>query len=145
MTTFYKCNYFKIYELVDPLVFNSWGDKAWSFFKPEALMTLDAFREFYGVTVTINSWYWKGQFSNRGLRSPQSLVGATFSQHRFGNAFDLDVKGVPASKVREDILKYKNDVFPHITRLEDTLNGEPINWVHFDCANVAERIVLLHV
>ena len=142
---YYKCRSFKIYELVDPATYSFYGEKAWMFFRPEALMSLDAIKDFYDVTVSVNNWRWGGKFKWRGLRTLTCKEGGDLSQHRLGGGFDLDVKGVLASKVREDIMENKDGVFKLITRLEATLKGEPISWVHFDCANVPERIILLHL
>lgn len=136
---FYQCKYFKIYELVDKPTFDQWGDRAWQFFNPLLLMSLDALREFYGVGITVNNWYWEGRFSQRGLRNPSSTVGATFSQHRLGNAIDCDVKGIDPKKVREDIVLYKDTLFPYINCLEGN-----INWVHFDCRNIENRIMWVY-
>lgn len=147
MLTYYQCKSenFKIHELVDPVIVSRYGEFAWSFFKPQALMMLDAIKDFYQTSVTVNNWTWGGNFQWRGLRTSRCKEGGEMSQHRLGGAFDLDVRGVSPSKVRKDIIDNKDGVFHLITRLEVTLNGKEINWVHFDCANVPERIVLLHV
>lgn len=143
--TYYTCKNFKVYELVDKQIFTRYGEFAWSFFRPQALMMLDAIAGFYGKPVLINNWFTGGKLENRGYRSLASSIGGDNSQHRLGNGFDLNVEGVSADQVRKDILKHKDDYFIYITRLEATLGGKPISWVHFDCANVPERITLLHV
>lgn len=92
------------------------------------LITADEIREYYGVPVTINNWYWGGNFKNRGFREMNTSVGAKLSQHKFGRAFDFDVKNVPAEQVRNDIRKGK---FPLITCIE-----KDVSWVHADVRNV---------
>jgi len=136
---YYKCKHFEIYELVDPVTFDKWGEQAWMFFRPEALLSLDKIREFYNKPVTINNWKWGGSFRYRGLRPNYVTTGAVWGQHRFGNAFDLDVKGLSAEQVRQDIIKNKDTVFTEITCLEAN-----VNWVHFDCRNVSNRIMLVY-
>lgn len=92
------------------------------------LITADKVREYYGVPVTVNNWYWGGNLKNRGFRALNTTVGAKLSQHKFGRAFDFDVKNVPAEQVRNDIRKGK---FPLITCIE-----KDVSWVHADVRNV---------
>lgn len=136
---YYKCKYFEIYELIDPDTYNKWGERAWMFFNPHALVSLDDIRKHFGRRVTVNNWKWGGPFTMRGLRPPTSTVGATFGQHRFGNGFDSDVDGVTAEEVRREIIKHKDDVFQYITCLE-----ADVSWVHFDCRNIENRIMLVY-
>lgn len=92
------------------------------------LITLDAMRMYYGVPITVNDWYWGGQYSLSGLRPMNTDVGAKFSMHKFGLAFDAKVKGVDAEKVRNDI---RAGNFPLITCIE-----KDVSWNHCDFRNV---------
>ena len=136
---YYRCEYFDIEELVDKATFTKWGEQAWMFFRPEALASLDQIRKFYNRPVTVNNWKWGGSFQYRGFRPRSVMVGAEYGQHRFGNAFDLDVNGVLAETVRRDIIANKDEIFTHITCLE-----AKVSWVHFDCRNVPNRIMLVY-
>jgi len=136
---YYKCKYFQIYELIDPITFHKWGEQAWMFFNPHILFSLDQIREYYGKPITVNTWFHGGEFSMRGLRPPTSNIGATYGQHRFGNAFDYDVKGLSAEQVRQDIIEHKDDLFKYVTCLEAN-----VNWVHMDCRNIENRIMLVY-
>lgn len=44
----YKCKYFTIKELVSPVVYKTWGEKAWMFFDEDVLKQLDAIIEELG-------------------------------------------------------------------------------------------------
>lgn len=90
-------------------------------------MLADQIREYYGVPVTINNWFWGGQFSLRGWRPFDCLIGALLSMHKFGRAFDFDVKGISPAQVRKDALAGK---FPLVTAIE-----VDISWNHFDVRN----------
>ena len=130
MTT---CRFFKIQELVDKATYDKFGDKAWMFFRPEALEALDDLRSFFGVPITVNNWHEGGSFQYRGFRPRSCTVGAEYSQHRLGNAFDCDIAGITADEARKRILDKQDDLkLMYITRLEDD-----VNWLHFDLANVA--------
>ncbi len=138
---FYKCQYFKIEELVDKKPFETWGDKAWWFLRPEALMSLDNIRVYFGKPVTVNNWSYGGGFQYRGFRPITCTTGEDFSLHRFGCGFDLDIQGVTANEAIEVIIKLKDSsTFHLITALETG-----ITWVHFDTRNLVsqERIMLV--
>ena len=135
---FYKPIHFKIQELVDRETFRLFGQEAWMFLQPNALVALDGIRNYFDRTVFVNDWHFNGTYQYRGFRPKTCSVGADYSQHRFGNAFDLNVLGLSAEEVRKEILAHKDDPrFRMITALEIG-----IQWVHFDCRNIAERIQL---
>ena len=135
---FYKPVFFRIEELVDKATFDRFGDRALMFLNPVLLRSLDRVRDHFDAPMTVNNWHVGGPFSQRGLRANTS-VGATYSQHRFGNAADYDVAGYEAEEVRQEILdKPDHHNFELITCLE-----EGVNWVHQDCRNIANRILLI--
>lgn len=141
MNTYYKCIHFDIRELVDPHTFTEWGDKAWMFLRTEALISLDNIRSHFNKPVNVNDWMFGGKRQYRGFRPLDCTVGVSLSQHRLGNAFDLDVKGVSADDVRQEIIRMKEDpLFLSITCLEIG-----ITWVHFDCRNTPDRIRLIQI
>ena len=132
-------NYFAIHELVGKWTYKIHGERAWKFLDDDALECLLIIRKTLGKPMTVNNWYWGGKFSQRGLRTNlQQLVKNAFykgklylSAHLFGKAFDFDVEGMTAIEVRKWIVQ-NADLFPCKIRLENNLNGNPINWVHLD-------------
>lgn len=139
MSNFYTCTHFDIRELVDQDTYLTWGEKAWMFLRPEALMALDGIREYFNKVTIVNNWTFGREMQYRGFRPPSCTIGATLSQHRFGNAFDLDVEGVSGDEVRQAIIANKDDPrFIHITTLETG-----VTYVHFDCRNIPDRIRLI--
>ena len=148
---YYQCEHFILQELVDRQTYLEYGDKAWEFFDPRALFSLDAIWDLinsYRVQkgykprrVYINNWYWGGDREWSGFRPCSCPVGAVCSPHRRGCAFDFIVEGLAASDVRKRILisQYTNDDLKYITRMEHLKNGTPINWVHFDSVNYDTR------
>ena len=136
---YFKCEYFKIQELVDRNTYEKWGEAAWMFLRPEALYSLDGIRKYFNKRVFVNNWAFGGDFQWRGLRPPTCTVGVWYSQHRFGNGFDCDVEGVTADEVRGEIVTNENHpLFTHITCLETD-----ITYVHLDCRNIENRIRLV--
>lgn len=138
----YKCNHFKIYELVSPLVYNKYGETAWQFIDPRLLITLDWLREHLGKPITINDWYWKGRFTQRGIRCNMDpmMVSLTekgkvyCSPHPFGQAADFDVKGMTAEQVRNWINEHQDEL-PYPIRME-----LGVNWNHLDVRDTGVKV-----
>lgn len=145
---YYVPEWFRLEEVVCPHVFNKFGYFAWSFFDDRSLRTMNMIRQKVGKTITINTWIYGGEFSQRGLRCIQcSLVktatneGRVYcSPHIRGCAFDFDIKGLTAEESRQWIIKNK-ELWPWPIRLE-----KDVNWVHLDTAPVQtyEKITLIN-
>lgn len=131
----YKCKYFKLQELVSPVVFNKYGEFAWSFFDEKILKDLDKIRETFGKAITINSWLYGGNTTQCGLRCNldklvKDKTTVYCSAHTMGKAFDLHC----SDNVKLFDLIYKMIIsgeLSAIKRLESqqsTHNG----WVHVD-------------
>lgn len=131
--------YFEAHELVGPNVYHKYGDESWFVFETNALHCLLLMREGIGKSFSVNNWFWKGNFSQRGYRdNTQEIVKSKtikgklyLSGHVLGNAFDFTVKGMISEDVRDWIIEHQ-DIFPCKIRLEHKKNGTPISWVHFD-------------
>ena len=129
MSTYIPKN-FIIEELVPPSIIQSYGaEGSWQFLDTKLVWTIDKIREALGKKITINTWKWKGQFSERGYRDPKSKTGAVNSMHKKGKAVDFDVEGMTAEQVRNWIRKnYKTlDCLKYITGME-----KGVSWVHID-------------
>jgi len=132
-------DYFAIHEFVDKTTFDRHGERAWQFICPRLLHTILVIRDEIDKPITINNWKWGGGFSQRGLRTNVSHIVSKktdagklyLSAHCMGKAIDFDVKGMTAPEVREWI-QDNEDLLPYKVRLENSMNGKPINWVHLD-------------
>lgn len=131
--------YFEIHELVGISTYNKYGERAWMFLDTDALHALLIVRQGMGYPITVNNWFWGGKFSQRGLRTNLQQIFRKYfgksilylSGHVLGKAFDFDVEGFTAEEVRSWVIR-NEDLFPFKIRLENTLNGKQINWVHLD-------------
>jgi hypothetical protein len=141
----YRPEWFKVYELVDPLTFNRYGDKSLQFMDSRMLWTLDAMREYFNRPIVVNNYMtakpgvYVYKFS--GLRLPDSLDNdADRSQHIYGRAGDLKVFELSAEEVRQEIkAKWKTEpAFRFITAIEDK-----VNWLHIDCRNTNSEQLLV--
>jgi len=124
----YKCNHFKIQELVPKHVYEARGDKAWELLDKDALKMIDGLREAFGV-MTVNNWDRGGERNWSGLRTSDSPYYSPYSQHSFGRAFDCIFTSRTAQQVRQAILNNRDD-FPLVMGMElDT------SWLHVDTRN----------
>ena len=130
----YRCQYFKLEELVPPETFNQVFDpsRLWIVFDPLALWTLDNLRDRYGPLI-VNTWSRGLRYG--GYRPLDCSIGAKWSQHKFGRAFDPKSSTVTADEMRKDILdmsfqKRQSVGLDHINRVEMS-----VNWFHFDTGN----------
>lgn len=125
----YIPKYFQWHELVPNAIYKDY----WLILMDvRLLMTIDAMRMHYNRPITINNWINGGKFRYRGFRPFDCNVGAKFSQHKFGRAVDLDVSGISAEQVRNDI---RSGLFPEITCIE-----KDVNWVHIDVRNCSRLL-----
>ena len=51
-----KSRCFDIKELVSPYVYRKYGERAWAFFDPRLITTIDWFREEIDKAIYINTW-----------------------------------------------------------------------------------------
>lgn len=138
--------YFKIQELVSEKVYQKYGDNAWFIFNTELLACLLLIRVGIGRPITINNWANGGKFDERGYRENISSIVSKKSEndqlyvsgHVIGIAVDFDVKGMTAVEVRKWIID-NAEIFPCKIRLERSINGKLINWVHLDIKHYEEN------
>ena len=127
----YKCQYFKIHELVPPQVFKDRGQKAWELLDPTLLMVIDSLRAEFGP-ATINNWKWGGKFKWSGLRTAGCKIGAKYSQHRFGRAADMKFSNFTPKQIRKII----RECLPYYTDMGiKCVENKTGTWLHIDIRN----------
>ena len=72
------------------------------FVSPELVELLQKIRNHFGCPVTINSGY-------RTVKHNQAVGGATYSQHQYGTAADIKVKGIQPA----DVAAYAETLLPN--------------------------------
>ena len=132
----YKCKHFKIQELVSPIVYSQWGDKAWMFFDEDFLRDLDTIREHWGRAIIVNNWAKGGNLKQCGLRSNlddlvKNKKTLYLSAHCMGKAVDMhDSKGSNKALFNLVYNLIEQKRLKKIKRLENLVN--PPTWVHAD-------------
>lgn len=130
--------YFDLREFVPPEIWGRYGEKSIWFVDPKVFAIASAYREFFGVPVIVNTWHNGGQLTYRGYRPPDTKIGATFSQHRFGRAFDCHFVGLTVQEAYKRICdNFAPFAAVGLTTLEDVAHTP--TWLHSDCRAVADN------
>lgn len=138
--TQYKCKYFKIKELVCPILLKNISENIlWTMFDDRLLRCADLIKEKYGTT-TINI----GDLVDCGLRDINSKTGARYSAHKLGRALDLHIDSIEKKKLsKEEKIKEYNIVRKELLEDErfNCLSFENnISWLHIDTYNRINRL-----
>lgn len=123
--------HFDIQEFVPKAIYDLYGAKAQWFINPKVVAIAEFIREEFELPVIINNWHDGGKFQERGYRVPTTQTGARYSQHKFGNAIDINVKGIPSPELAEWIFA----AFPSLNALGLTTIENPTStptWTHID-------------
>lgn len=128
----YELNkYFIIEEFVPPQTIKMFGKKALWFVNPKIIELATAYREFFEVPVLINNWHKGGKLSYRGYRPPRVNVGAEYSQHKLGNAFDCNIGNMTEKEMFDKVVdNYEYFKKFGLTTLEDYRFTD--GWLHSD-------------
>ena len=134
--------HFELQEFVSKDIYTKWRDKSIWFIRPEIIKLAEFYREYFDAPVTINNWHINGSFNYRGFREPECKIGAHLSQHRFGNAFDCNIKGLTPDEVRDSIIKNSPRFMEAgLTTLEDGSIAK--TWVHSDCRTTNSNYIFI--
>lgn len=143
----YKCKYFGIKELVSKIVYQKFGDFAWSFFDEDVLKDLDDIREGWEAYlktrfpkdkagIIINNWATGGELSQCGLRTnADPLVKAKSSVYCSGHCLAKAFDGHPVNGRYKEFHNFVCDFINQgktrkIKRVEN-FNSTP-TWCHID-------------
>jgi len=122
----YRCKRFSIEELVPPSILELVPEEvAWRMFDEDLLKVIDQLANKFSPNkpVTINNWKWGGDFTQSGLRTPESEYYNPNSTHPYGCAVDMKFEK-DVDEIREYIRNHQED-FPLITEIE-----EDVSWLH---------------
>lgn len=133
----FTCKYFKIREIISPIVYKVWGERAWMFFDEDVLKELDYIREEFGGPIVINNWAAGGTLEQCGLRSNKDKLVMSkktlyLSAHTMCKGFDLHAGNGNHRKLYDLCYNLiKEGKLKKFKRLENF--NETLTWVHIDC------------
>jgi len=133
---------FDLREFVPPAVWKDFGSASRWFLDPRMLDLAQFYRDFFDTPVRVNDWHYGGNFTERGFRLPGTNTGARLSQHKFGRAFDCNVRGLTPDEVRSRIEANENLFMEKgLTTLE---SGEiATGWVHSDIRTTDQNNIMI--
>lgn len=150
------CDHFALHELLPPDIYYHLKDqnvlwKGWLLVPPTTIETVDALRKELGP-MFINTYALSEGVKNKyGTRTQSGKRRIDFddkpnyvSAHYHLLGTDSKFRDCSAEEARKYILKNEGK-FPFINRLECTIKGKEINWLHWDSVSVEGRIVQLHL
>ena len=108
------------------------GNTMWRLMDDRLLWTADMLRNRYG-TMILNDYDWGGSNQYRGFRPFDCVVGAEFSQHKYGRAGDCKFGKISVDEVRQEIVQSEYgeiEEFKYITAVE-----MGVTWLHFSVEN----------
>ena len=109
------------------------------FFNLISLQMLDGVRDFLDVPLIVNNWRQDGPYEFSGFRPSWCQVGADYSQHRLGNAFDIKPVRISIENAFIKIINGQADErLKYLNCMED-IQFTP-SWLHIDCRNIPDRI-----
>jgi hypothetical protein len=121
---------FIIQEFVPRSFWQEWKENSIWFVNPNTILFAQWLKDQTFSTVTINDWCFGGSYQFSGLRPFDCKIGAEFSQHKFGNAIDVKVKGWSGEQIRDLIRKYYH--FLNQTFGLTTIEKNTPTWCHVD-------------
>lgn len=123
---------FIIQEFVPKIIFDTYGEKSVWFINPTMVGIAQKLRTDTGKVVTVNNWHSGGTFTLRGYRPPNTAIGARYSQHKLGNAIDINIAGMEEREVYDFIISRWDDyAAAGLTTIENP-SFTP-GWLHLDC------------
>ncbi|MCX7848124.1 MAG: D-Ala-D-Ala carboxypeptidase family metallohydrolase [bacterium] len=123
--------YFDLREFLSPAAWNN---------LQRMLAIVTYIREKSGQPVIINNWHRGGSFTQRGLRLPDTEVGAPGSQHRLFNAVDINIGNWPAVRMHEFVRTYAMQLYTLGLRRVEDISVAP-TWLHLDGKEHGERCI----
>ena len=153
---YYRPKYYKLYELLPKDVYDELNDNGileigWYLFDSRFLWTIDALREKWNTATYVNTWYielkniFQEQYNYSGYRNFDCLIGAKWSQHKFGRAGDLKIPSLSIDNIINDMKNNPDDpAYKYITAVESKVKGKTPSWLHIDIRN-CKRIKFISI
>lgn len=136
---------FDIREFVSPETWKKHGYKSIRFIDQRVIFIAQLLRSISAKPVIINNWHYSHKhkiYTLSGYRPPDTKIGVTESQHKFGRAIDVKVVGMTAQEVYDLVLDNLNEFISiGLTTIED-IRFTP-TWNHLDCRNSLNKDELL--
>jgi len=123
---------FSLHEFIDKKTYGKWGTASRWFIDPRISMVAQFIRTRHGKPVTINNWKSGGQYQYSGFDPPGGYRKSTsLSQHRFGRAVDIKIKGMTVQELYKDIMDNQALYMENGLTTVENIKHTP-TWLHCD-------------
>lgn len=101
-------------------------------------------RDRFNSSMFINTWHTgsKKQYNYRGYRSFDCEVGANYSQHKFGRAFDHNFIEYSPIEIYKDIIENEQLYYDQGVRAIENIDLTP-TWIHIDIRETKQDKILI--
>jgi hypothetical protein len=134
--------HFDIREFVPPSLWNEKKEKCIEYIDPAIISIAEFYRDFFKSKVIVNDWLFGGQLTLRGWRPQDCKIGAKFSQHKLGKAFDCHFDTISHIDAYKKILA---DPKPFMEKGLTTLENIEFTktWLHSDVRKTGYKGILI--
>lgn len=123
---------FDVREFVPRDVYAKFGDNSIWFLDKRIIDIKKYIAANIGHPCFVNNWAGGGTLQEGGFRTPASLTGAKFSQHKFGRAADIHFLGITIREVRQFIVEHWENLSALGATTIENIASTP-TWLHIDC------------
>lgn len=101
-------------------------------------------RELIGKPLVVNNWHVGGKFSLRGRRPLKTKIGARFSMHKQGKAFDFSVEDISSKEIKKIVIENQIKLYELGARRMESHLFSP-TWCHIDLKDNPKIVNKLHI
>lgn len=124
---------FILQEYVPKILWDYKGENSIWFLDKRLFSLVQFIRDHFNRTVVINDWHRDGSLNNCGYRMPDTKMGASLSQHKFGRAADLHFEGITDYQAIRQEIQDKWPLFKDAGLT--TIEADTQTWLHVDIRN----------
>lgn len=124
---------FILQELVNPVAYEFMGEKSIQLIDNRLITLIQFMRDYFAAPIIINDWHKGGNDIDSGFRMPESKTGRSLSQHKFGRALDINIRGFNDYDALRKIIMDNWPLFKEHGLT--TLESNTPTWLHLDIRN----------
>lgn len=136
--------HFHITELVDKATYENLAERSILMLNPILTNAIDELRDYLNTPIVVNNWNTGGNLQYRGFRPSYCEIGATYSQHRLGNAIDFHCPRLPITDLKHWISTHSGLLYALGFRAVEDFSFTK-TWIHLDVRPITLKSQKLQV
>jgi hypothetical protein len=122
---------FIVQEFVPKEVYDVFGLKSAWFIDIRIVYICQFLRDYICKQLTVNDWYFGGNYNNSGFRKSDTTIGAVMSQHKYGRAVDIKIEGLTPQEIEFTVVNQWIELRRLGLSTMEKIDKTP-TWVHLD-------------